>query len=100
MFLTDRKGLETAQASAYMRQYFPAIIADKQKEYEVLSASPVDWTLVRVPLIEQTDLKGNLKVNKADCPGVKISATDLGNFLVDQLSDQQYIQMAPFVASL
>lgn len=96
----DRKGLETAQASAYMRQYFPAIIADKQKEHEVLSASPVDWTLVRVPSIEQTDLKGNLKVNKVDCPGVKISATDLGNFLVDQLSDQQYIQMAPYVASI
>lgn len=96
----DRKGLKTAQASAYMRQYFPDIIADKQKEYEVLSASPVNWTLVRVPLIEQTDQKGNLKVNMEDCPGDKISATDLANFLIDQLFDQQYVRMVPFVASL
>jgi putative NADH-flavin reductase len=97
---SDRKGLKTAQASAYMRQYFPAIISDKQKEYDVLSASPVNWTLVRVPLIEQTEQKGNLKVNSEDCPGESISAADLGKFLIDQLSDQHYIQMAPFVASL
>jgi putative NADH-flavin reductase len=96
----DRKGLKTAQASAYMRQLFPAIITDKQKEYEVLLASPVNWTLVRVPLIEQTDQKGHLVVNMEDCPGDKISATDLANFLVDQLSDQQYVRMVPFVASL
>jgi len=96
---SDKKGLKTAQASAYMRQYFPAIIADKQKEYEVLSASRVDWTLVRVPFIEQTDQKGMLKVNMEDCPGDRISASDLGKFLVDQLSDQQYIRCAPFAAS-
>jgi hypothetical protein len=83
-----------------MRQSFPDIIADKQKEYEVLSASPVNWTLIRVPLIEQTDQKGNLKVNMEDCPGDKISATDLANFLIDQLFSQQYVRMAPFVASL
>jgi putative NADH-flavin reductase len=96
----DRKGLKTTQASAYMRQNFPAVIADKQKEYAVLSASPVDWTMVRVPLIEQTDQKGNLKVNLEDCPGDRISTTDLGKFLIDQLSDLQYIQKAPFVASI
>ena len=97
---TDKKGLATAQASAYMRQYFPAIIADKQKEFEVLLSSPVDWTLVRVKLIEQTDHRGNLKVSLEDCPGERISATDLGSFLVGQLSDRQYIQKSPFVASL
>jgi len=96
---TDKKGPQTSQASAYMRQYFPTIIADKQKEYEVLTASPVDWTLVRVPLIEQTDQRGNLKVNLEDCPGEKISATDLGVFLIGQLSDRLYIQKSPFVSS-
>ncbi len=82
-----------------MRQNFPAIIADKQKEYEVLSASPVNWTMIRVPLIEQTDQKGTLVVNLEHCPGERIGAADLGKFLIDQLSDQRYIQMAPFVAS-
>ncbi|HET7003277.1 MAG TPA: NAD(P)H-binding protein [Puia sp.] len=96
----DRKDLKTSQASAYMRQLFPAIIADKQKEYEILSASTVNWTLVRVPLIEQTDQKRHLSVDMEDCPGDKISATDLANFLIDQLSDQQYIRMAPFVANV
>ncbi len=83
-----------------LRQYFPAIIADKQMEYEVLLASPVDWTLIRVPLVEQTDQKGNPIVNLEDCPGERISAADLGKFLIDQLSDRRYLQMAPFVANL
>ena len=96
---TDKKGIKTAQASAYMKQYFPAIIADKQKEYELLSASLVNWTLVRVPLIEQTDELGNLRVDLEDCPGEKISTTDLAKFLIDQLTDQQYIRKSPFIAS-
>jgi putative NADH-flavin reductase len=96
----DSKGVKAAQASAYMRQYFPAIIADKQKEYEVLTTSKIDWTLVRVPLIEQTDRQGTIKVGLHDCPGEKISATDLAKFLVEQLDDLQYIQQSPFIASI
>jgi len=96
----DKKGEYARQASDYMKQLFPAIIADKQKEYAVLLASAVDWTLVRVPLIEQTDYTGNLSIHLEDCPGEKISATDLAGFLIGQLRDTMYIKKAPFVAGV
>jgi len=95
----DAKGERTQQASAYMRTTYPAIIADKQREYTVLTKSSADWTLARLPLIIQTDQRHGVTINETDCAGDKISATDLADFLIAQLDDTHYIRKAPFVAS-
>lgn len=95
----DKKGTETKQATEWMKINFPLIHADRQKAYSILSASDVDWTLVRVPLIEFTDARGKVIVNVDDGEGNKISAADIGHFLVDQLSDITYIRKAPFIAN-
>ena len=95
----DKKGLRTRLLSKIMKLIFPVVIADKQKEYSILSESNLDWTIVRLPLIEQTDSKGTVKQSLTDCPGKKISATDLACFLIDQLADDQYIRKSPFIAN-
>lgn len=95
----DAKSEHSQHLSAYMRSSYPAVIADKQQEYTVLTQSRVDWTLVRLPLIEQTDERRGIVVNETDCPGGKISASDLADFLVCQLNDTRYLRKAPFVAS-
>ena len=95
----DKKGPASRQASDYMRQLFPSIIADKQKEYELLSRSPGNWTLARVPLIVQTEERTSLTVSLEDCPGKKISATDLACWLIDQLPGGPWLRQAPFVAN-
>ena len=95
----DKKGAETKHATEWMKMNFPLIHADRQKAYSILSASDVDWTLVRVPLIEFTDARGEIIANVDDCEGNKISAADIGHFLVDQLSDITYIRKAPFIAN-
>ena len=82
-----------------MKLSFPAIIADKQNEYSILSESNLDWTVVRLPLIEQTQNTGEIKISLYDCPGKKISSTDLAKFLVSQLEDKSYIRKAPFIAN-
>jgi hypothetical protein len=35
-----------------------------------------------------------------DCPGQKISATDLADFMIAQLYDNRYLRTAPFIASV
>ncbi len=95
----DKKSFRTRLLSKIMKISFPAIIADKQKEYSLLSESSLDWTIVRLPLIEQTDSKGTVKQSLTDCPGKKISTTDLARFLIDQLSDDRYIRKAPFISN-
>lgn len=94
----DQKGTYATQASKWMKRSFPAVIADKQKEYSILAENALDWTLVRVPMIRQTEEITGVTVDLKDCLGESISAADLARFLTAQLTDQQYLRAAPFVA--
>lgn len=95
----DKKGDETQKATDWMKATFPDIHADRQKSYELLLASHVSWTMVRVPFIEFVESQGNIKVSLEDSPGTKISAADIAAFLVSQLTDDAYIRKAPFIAN-
>jgi putative NADH-flavin reductase len=96
----DNKGPKAQFATEWMKKNYPETTSDKQKEYDVLSESKVDWTLVRLPLIEQTDERNQIAVSLEDCPGDKISASDLAQFLIEQLSDDTFINKSPFIASV
>lgn len=96
----DKKSPKTKFATDWMYENYPKTTADKQTEYTILSDSNIDWTLVRLPMIEQTDQIGQLSISLEDCPGDKISATDLANFLIEQLYDEIYIKKSPFIANL
>ena len=95
----DKKSPKSKFATDWMYTNYPLTTADKQMEYELLKASNLDWTLVRLPLIEQTEEKYEVVVSLEDCLGDKISATDLADFLINQLSDNQYSKQSPFVAN-
>jgi putative NADH-flavin reductase len=96
----DKKSQFTAQATDWMKASFPVSTADKQEEYRVLSESDIDYTLVRVPVIKQTELNNEITVSLQDCPGTEISATALAHFLVAQLQDNRYFRKAPFIANV
>lgn len=96
----DKKSPKNQMATRWMYENFPISTADKQTEYTLLSASNIDWTLVRLPLIEQTDVRNTIKTSLEDCEGDKISATDLAHFLIEQLNDKTFIRQAPFLWSL
>lgn len=94
----DNKSPKTKFATDWMFANYPKTTADKQTEYNILLESNVDWTLVRLPLIEQTDVSGDIIISLEDCPGDKISAADLAIFLISQLSDSTYSKKSPFIA--
>lgn len=96
----DKKGNKTKSATDWMYANFPKSTADRQLEYQTLNASRIDWTLVRLPLIEQTDTTGEIKTSLEDCPGDKISTTDLASFLIGQLAEKSFIKKAPFIANV
>lgn len=94
----DEKGTKSQMATEWMKANYPISTQNKQEEYEILSESTADWTLVRLPMIEQTDEVSEINISLEDCPGDKISATNLANFLIEQLTDTTYIRKAPFIA--
>jgi len=95
----DQKSDKNLAGTAWMKTTFPVVVADKQKAYEILTASNIDWTVVRLPWIEQTDERRGLLVNLQDCPEDLISTTDLADFLIAQITATAYLKKAPFVAS-
>lgn len=95
----DKKSVKTQYATDWMYTNYPNSTADRQKEYDILLASNIDWTLIRLPLIEQTDEVGEVQISLEDCVGVKISATVLANFLITQLTDNKYIKQSPFLSN-
>lgn len=95
----DRKNPQVQLATNWMYEHFPETTRDKQVELDFLLKCEVDWTLVRLPLIIQTDERFPLCVNLDDCPGERISAVDLAHFLADQVEDVTYIRQSPFLAN-
>ena len=96
----DKKGPKIKAATNWMYANYPKSTADRQLEYQILSDSNIDWTLVRLPMIELTDERYKTKISLEDCPGDKISATDLAFFLIDQITDISYIRRVPFIANV
>jgi len=95
----DKKGAKTTMATEWMKANYPQTTADKQTELNILSASNIDWTLVRLPLIEMTDKISALQISLEDCPGDKISAASLAEFLTLQLFETGYVRRCPFIAN-
>ncbi len=96
----DRKSLKAKLATDWMLANYPISTADRQLEYELLLGSTVDWTLIRLPLIEQSEERRLWTPSLEDCPGDKISTTTLADFMIGQLTDGTYIRKAPFVAEV
>lgn len=95
----DHKSPQTKSATDWMKTNYPHTTADKQVEFELLSKSNIRWTLVRLPMIIQTDTRNEIKISLHDCPGDQISATSLAFFLLGQLSDDTYAGRSPFIAN-
>lgn len=96
----DKKGFKTVAATEWMKTNYPVSTTNKQTEYTLLTESKVEWTMVRLPLIELTDTRNPIAISLEDCPGDKISATDLACFLIAQLKEKEFIRLAPFVANI
>jgi putative NADH-flavin reductase len=95
----DKKGIFTRLLVAIMRWFASSVIYDRQKDYELLKNSNIQWTIVRCPMIKLTDLNRKIKTSLEDSPGNQISATDLARFLIDQLKNEMYICKAPFISN-
>lgn len=89
----------TQQAIDYMAAHYPQFMADRQRELDLLAASELDWTCVRLPYLLETPAVGTVKTRLDYLPGPTITVTDLAQFLVSQLTGNAYIRHAPFVAN-
>ncbi|MFH7003101.1 NAD(P)-dependent oxidoreductase [Flavobacterium bizetiae] len=96
----DKKSKKTQMATDWMKANFPIIQEDRQKAYDFLVESDINWTQVRVPFIEFTDLSSEIVVNVEDCLGDKISAIDIAQFMIREMTESKFSQQSPFISAV
>ena len=75
------------------------IYEDKNREEDIIRSSSLDWTIVRPGILTRLPKKGFCKVfsEKKDWEMGFITRSDLADFLVSQIDDEQYFQKTPLV---
>ncbi|NIG56187.1 NAD(P)-dependent oxidoreductase [Chitinophaga sp. Cy-1792] len=94
----DNKGPETRKATQWMQQTYPLVSNDRQLSYEMLAASKLAWTMVRVPFIHFKPASGKVSIAVDDCPGNYVNAGDIAQEMTHMLYNSSYIHQAPFLA--
>ncbi|WP_375749398.1 NAD(P)-dependent oxidoreductase [Vibrio sp. HN007] len=75
------------------------IYVDREKEYELLCQSDIDWTIARCGAMDDALSDKPLKTNAEKFQGGKISTHLLSRFLLDQVNDVQFIGKGVYMAS-
>ena len=96
----DKKSEQTKAATNWMKENFPATHEDRAKAYHILAKSQLDWTLVRLPMIEYSSENFLTDSSTEDCLGQQISTADIAFFLEEQLTDKRFIRKSPFLYNL
>ncbi|OWK69270.1 NAD(P)-dependent oxidoreductase [Pedobacter sp. AJM] len=93
----DEKDAKTQFATQWMYDNYPVSTADRQKEYDLLIDSDLDWTLIRLPLIIQTDEQSAIGASLVNCDGEQINAANLARFIIEQFGEKAFVKQAPFI---
>lgn len=83
-----------------MMKWFQAIIDDKNRMEPMIEASGLDWIIVRCTTVKDTAPKGRV-VASLNGKGIRysITASDMAEFVVDQLSDNRFLHKSPVISN-
>ncbi len=75
------------------------VLKDAEGHVEILKSSDLKWTVVRVPVLTEGELKGSYRVSYVgQDTGAKISRSDVAHFILRTLEDASYIHDAPMIS--
>ncbi len=95
----DHKGVQGRLASALVRRLARWIVSAKQREFDLVRSSGLDWTAVRPPRVTTGAGTGRYRVGLERLPGSRIATVDVARFMLDALDDPELIAKAPFVSA-
>ena len=76
------------------------VYEDMRRTVELVRASDLDWTVVRVPMLTDDAPTGLIKVGYVGKGmGARITRADLADFMLRQLGDKTYLRQAPAISN-
>jgi hypothetical protein len=73
------------------------VLVDSENAYAAVTASPLAWTVVRVPMLSNDPSKGILRATFQPSRPVSVSRADVATFMLQELTHEQNVRRAPFV---
>ena len=97
----DAFDLKFRLAVLLIKVLIPSAYADIVNTAEAIRDSDLDWTIVRLPTLNSGPKKGTVKTGYLGRGIVNLSLTrsDLADFLLSQLVDEQYVRKAPALSN-
>lgn len=96
----DEPGLFDRLITVALKLFSRHVYEDMKRTADVIRASDVDWTLVRVPMLTDDPATGEVEVGYlGKGVGVRVSRADMAAFILEQVDDDTYLRQAPVISS-
>lgn len=92
----DHKPFVDRLVSRFVRVAARHVVAAKQREFDVFSATDLDWTALRPAIVGDGAPRG-YRLSTSLTPAARTTRADVGRALVDQVDDLAFVHAAPFV---
>jgi putative NADH-flavin reductase len=94
----DQRGFNFADA--LIKLFLKDVFTDRENQFAVLASSNLDWVMVRVPRLTDNPAKGSVRAFFGNpSPSMKVTRADLADFMLEQLTENQWVRRAPILSN-
>lgn len=99
---TDKVGLYLKMMRWIIPKLVPEMVNSNKAQYDVISHSDLDWTVIRAGKFVDRQTTGKIKISTSKQSGfnISVSKTGLANFVISQIVDIKYIKKSPMLFSI
>jgi putative NADH-flavin reductase len=95
----DKPGLLDRVIKASLKLASRYVYEDMVRVAEMIRASDLDWTLVRVPMLTDDPPAGEVKIGYlGQGVGVRVSRADMAAFMLGQVNDDSCLHQSPVIS--
>jgi putative NADH-flavin reductase len=94
----DRRG--SSLVDSLLKLFLKDVFVDRQNQLAVLASSKVDWVAIRVSRLTDDPARGSVKAFFGKpSPAMKVTRADLADFMLEQLTGDQWLRQAPILVN-
>jgi putative NADH-flavin reductase len=96
----DQPRLFNKFMSFLLKRLAADLLADSERQTRMIRESGLDWTIVRVPVLNDNPPSGNVRAGYVgNGTGARIARADVADFMLRQLDDASYLHKAPMISN-
>jgi putative NADH-flavin reductase len=94
----DKRGFNLV--SALIKLLLKDVFIDRENQLKVLEESSLDWIAVRIPRLTDGPATGSINAFFGNAsPAMKVTRADLADFMLEQLTSDQWCRQAPILSN-